>query len=187
MSTATATATLQDLIGYLDGLSGRASLDELLEMLSHTEIDAADLAEHVHFSADGYTRNLVSTGEWYDLLVLCWKPGQHSPIHDHAGSGCGVRVLHGVMTETEFAPDADGQAKEVGSRDLAAGTVSGCEDLDLHQVSNDQDDDLVTLHIYSPPLRSMGTYRRTTACLARDHSEAEFTTTSRKPSATRRW
>jgi cysteine dioxygenase len=163
MTATTATATMSDLIAYLDGLSERAPLDELLELLACVEVDPADLAEHVRFSAQRYTRNLVRSGPWYDLLVLCWKNGQRSPIHDHAGSSCAVRVLRGVMTETafEFAPHS--RVKAVGSRDLAAGEVCGGQDLDLHQVSNlqDGDADLVTLHVYSPPLRWMRTYSLT--------------------------
>jgi cysteine dioxygenase len=159
----TATATLADLIAYLDGLSERAPLDDLLDVLAHAEVDPVDLAQHVRFSPQGYTRNLVRAGPWYNLLVLCWKNGQRSPIHDHHGSSCGVRVLRGVLTETrfEFAPQC--RVKAVASRDLAAGSVCGSSDLDVHQVSNlqDGDDDLVTLHVYSPPLYLMGTYSLT--------------------------
>jgi cysteine dioxygenase len=40
------------------------------------------------------------------------------------------------------------------------GSVCASEDDNLHQISNlqDGDADLVTLHIYSPPLLHMGTY-----------------------------
>ena len=41
-----------------------------------------------------------------------------------------------------------------------AGGICATEDADIHQVSNLADDggDLVTLHVYSPPLLNMGTY-----------------------------
>ena len=177
MTATTATATLFDLIAYLDGLSGRAPLDELLELLAHTEVDVADLAENVRFSAQGYTRNLVRAERWYNLLVLCWKNGQRSPIHDHAGSTCGVRVLRGVLTETSFVFVSHGRVKAVGSRDLTAGEVCGSADLDLHQVSNlqDGDADLVTLHVYSPPLRRMGTYSLTDDTRGQEPMFIEYT------------
>jgi cysteine dioxygenase len=163
MTATTGAPRLSDLIAYLDALSGRAPLDELVELLAQTAIDHAELAPHVRFSTQGYARNLVRTGPWYDLLVLCWKNGQRSPIHDHAGSSCAVRVLRGVLTETAFAFAPHGRVKAVGSRDLAAGAVCGGQDFDVHQVSNLQDGDaeLVTLHVYSPPLRRMGTYSLT--------------------------
>jgi cysteine dioxygenase len=135
----------------------------LLELLQSLEIEPAELDEHVRFSARTYARNLVRQGPWYNLLVLCWKNGQRSPIHDHAGSSCAVRVLRGVLTETAFVFAPHGRVKAVGSRDLTAGAVCGGQDLDVHQVSNlqDGDADLVTLHVYSPPLRLMGTYSLT--------------------------
>jgi cysteine dioxygenase len=152
--------TLDELFAYLDGLEERAALPVLVAELADLAMGAKDFQEHIHFSDRQYARNLVRKGPWYHLLVLCWKNGQRSPIHDHTGSSCGVRVLRGVMTETTFAFAPNGHIKAIGSRDLAAGGVCGSQDDDVHQVSNLQlgNADLVTLHVYSPPLLSMGTY-----------------------------
>jgi cysteine dioxygenase len=153
-------ARLEPLFRYLDGLQGRAQLTELSELLTRLEITCDDVADFIRFSDRGYLRNLVRAGPWYHVLVLCWKNGQRSPIHDHAGSSCGVRVLRGTMTESKFVFTPNGHVKAVGSRELAAGGIAGSEDSDLHQVSNLQEGgaDLVTLHVYSPPLLRMGTY-----------------------------
>jgi cysteine dioxygenase len=152
--------TLDDLIAFLDGLDERAPLAELIAELSELHVDCEALHKYVQFSEEHYARNLVREGPWYHLLVMCWKNGQRSPIHDHAGSTCGVRVLRGVLTETTFAFAPNGHVKAVGSRDLAEGHVCGTQDDDLHQISNLQagEADLVTLHVYTPPLRVMGTY-----------------------------
>lgn len=152
--------TLDALVAFLDGLQERAGLGELAMELSELDIDCGAVREHLHFSEKAYARNLVCKGKWYHLLVLCWKNGQRSPIHDHAGSSCGVRVLRGVLTETTFAFVPNGHVKAIGSRELAEGGVCASQDSDLHQVSNlqDGDADLVTLHVYSPPLLWMGTY-----------------------------
>jgi len=152
--------TLDALVRYLDGLTGRAPLAELVSRLAGLEVTCADVADFVRFTDRGYARNLVRAGPWYYLLVLCWRNGQRSPIHDHAGSSCGVRVLRGTLTETRFELAANGHVKAVASRDLPAGSVLGSADGDLHQVSNLQPGtaDLVTLHVYSPPLVRMGTY-----------------------------
>jgi cysteine dioxygenase len=154
------TKTLTDLIAFLDSLEERSPLQQLVAELKELRVGCDELREHVRFSDQQYARNLVRKGPWYHLLVLCWKNGQRSPIHDHAGSTCGVRVLRGVMTETTFAFTPNGHVKAVRSRDLAEGEVCGTQDDDLHQVSNLQagDADLVTLHVYTPPLVVMGTY-----------------------------
>jgi cysteine dioxygenase len=154
---------VEALFRYLDGLTGRAPLAELTARLAEYEIDCDDVADFIQFSERGYARNLIRAGDWYQALALCWKNGQRSPIHDHAGSSCGIRVLRGTLTETlfDFAPNRHIKARF--SREALAGSVLGSEDMDIHQVSNLQagDADLVTLHVYTPPLRVMGTYSLT--------------------------
>jgi cysteine dioxygenase len=152
--------TLNEFIHYLDNLEEQASMPELLQELAEIELDWRQLTPYVLYSRETYRRNLIKAGRWYNLLVLCWKNGQRSPIHDHVGSNCAVRVLEGTMTETlfEFAPN--GHVKATFSRDVRAGDVVGSMDADMHQVSNLQAEgaNLVTLHAYSPPLLMMGTY-----------------------------
>ena len=52
----------------------------------------------------------------------------------------------------------------------------GSQDTDMHQVSNLQagSADLVTLHIYSPPLLWMGTYSMTDASRGQEPMFLEF-------------
>jgi cysteine dioxygenase len=168
--------TLEPLFRYLDGLSGRASLAGLADAVRPLAVDCAELREFIRFSGQGYTRNLVRAGAWYHVLVLCWRNGQRSPIHDHAGSSCCVRVLRGTLTETRFDFAPNGHVKAVGSRDFPPGSVIGSEDFDLHQVSNLQPGtaDLVTLHVYSPPLLRMGTYSLTDASRGQELMFVEF-------------
>lgn len=169
-------STFHDLCAYLDQLTGRALLDQLIAELARTEVCCADVQEFVRFSNRGYTRNLIRSGPWYHLLALCWKNGQRSPIHDHTGSNCAVRVLRGSATETifEFAPN--GHVWATGSRHHRPGAVLGSHDSDLHQISNLQPDgaDLVTLHIYSPPLLWMGTYSLTDTSRGQEPMLVEF-------------
>jgi len=154
------TDDLQAMYRYLDTLTARPDLSRLLEELSLFEIDLTDLSEHVHFAEHAYKRNLVRSAPNYHAWVLCWKNGQRSPIHDHSGSTCVVRVLRGTLTETLFEMAPNGHVKASFSRDIAEGSVIGSEDADIHQVSNLQADDadLVTLHVYTPPLTRMNTF-----------------------------
>src|SRR4051794_33765345 len=94
--------SLDDLIRYLDALQQRAPLPELLEQLRPLQVEPQELTQHIRFSDQTYRRNLIRASDHYNLWVLCWRNGQRSPIHDHRGSSCGVRVLRGTMTETLF-------------------------------------------------------------------------------------
>ena len=156
---------LDDFLTWMDGFTERVPLKEMRARLENLDIDLDDVREYVRFSKDRYQRNLLHAGEGYHALILCWRNGQRSPIHDHRGSSCGVRVLAGVATETLFKRNAKGLVFPVSSRELPTHGVCGSQDSDIHQVSNlaDGDADLVTLHIYSPPLMVMGTYSLTEA------------------------
>src|SRR5690242_16450662 len=94
--------TLERLFHYLDGLAERPPLAELTAQVAALDIDCEDVAAALRFSQQHYMRNLLRGGTWYYVLVLCWRNGQRSPIHDHAGSACCVRVLRGTLTETVF-------------------------------------------------------------------------------------
>jgi cysteine dioxygenase len=167
---------LESLFAYLDGLESRAPLKQLIGVMTDLEVECDELAPFIHFSERGYARNLVRGGPWYNALVLCWKNGQRSPIHDHKGSSCGVRVLRGTLTETLFELTPNGHVKATFSRDLRPGDVIGSEDADIHQISNLQpgDADLVTLHVYSPPLLWMGTYSLTDRTRGQEAMFIEF-------------
>lgn len=141
----------------LDRFDGPLPLDLIEDWLDRTTLTADQLAHFLIFRAERYVRNLVHAGPSYQALALCWRNGQRSPIHNHRGSACGVKVLRGTATETAFTRAPNGMVMATGSRDLPTGYRCGSYDEDIHQVSNLQGGgaDLVTLHIYSPPLLRM--------------------------------
>ena len=63
-----------------------------------------DLVDNrVAFAGDTYARNLVCRTPFFELLVLCWRPGQESTIHDHAGALNAIRVFSGELTSRTFS------------------------------------------------------------------------------------
>src|SRR5262245_34690168 len=152
--------SLKDFFTYLDALESRASLTDLTARLSRLEFARAEITPFIRYSSSSYSRNLVRSGPFYSFLVLCWKNGQRSPIHDHKGSSCAVRIVEGVASETLFELAPNGHIRPTISRDVNAGATIGSQDTDIHQISNLQagGKNLITIHIYSPALMVMGTY-----------------------------
>jgi len=157
MSTVPLPPRLQPLVAYLDGLDARAPIERVRTLLEVSAVILNDVREFVVFTSSHYRRNLVSIGPWHEILVICWQSGQRRPIHNHAASTGGLKVLGGVCTETIFDHSPCGHVVALSSQHLRASYVCASQDADTHQVSNFQTEDqnLVTLHIYSPPLRSM--------------------------------
>jgi cysteine dioxygenase len=152
--------TLSELLAELDRRSGRISVLALVRLLQRASIEYDDVRRFVRFQPERYLRNLMHQGPASQALVLCWRNGQRSPIHDHRGSSCAVKVMQGVATETVFDRAPNGMVYPVSTRTLERGSICASEDADIHQLSNLQAEgkDLVTLHLYSPPLLVMNMY-----------------------------
>lgn len=167
-----------DFFADLTGYSERIPLEVLRHWLTKTTITYQDVQPFLRFHPGHYVRNLMFAGPAFQALVLCWRNGQRSPIHDHQGSSCAVKVLRGTAFETIFAHAANGMIYPTTTRPLEEGLITASEDADIHQMSNLQPDraDLVTLHLYSPPLLFMNTYSLLDASVARfvDPINVEF-------------
>jgi len=137
-----------------------------------------DWRKYAVLEKDTYTRNLVNAGNGkFNLMVVYWdKNNPRSPIHDHSGSHCFVKVLDGYMREvregqytsiwlsnnffsqTRFFWPRDHQAED-GSlivekqTDFVRNEVSYmCDKLGLHRMENaSMTQQMATLHLYSPP------------------------------------
>ena len=152
--------SLSQLIGELNSFDEAIELSELQSRLRRLKNDLREFLPFTRFEEGSYQRNLVGKSEHFEALLLCFEAGQRTPIHDHAGSACGVKVIQGVGTETVFEQTEDGWLFATGSTELPACGVVGSEDMDIHQLSNLQPAGkrLMTLHIYSPPLGEVGNY-----------------------------
>ncbi len=94
--------------------SARSNIQLALgSVLRDLGITVDDVADFVNFEDDQYARNLTRAGEHYNALLLCWRSGQRTPIHNHPGAVGGVRVMQGTVTETlcEFTPRGADLAK----------------------------------------------------------------------------
>lgn len=152
---------LNEFFAELDGFDGRVPLEDVRSLMERLDVTAGDLGGAVSFGDSSYRRNLVRRTPDYEALVLCWKPGQRSPIHDHAQSTCGVRVIEGVATETRFEHDAEGRLRAAGTEEFFEGSAAGSQDADIHEIANEGESNLITLHVYSPSIGTMKTYART--------------------------
>jgi cysteine dioxygenase len=151
---------LAGLIGYLDGVTGRVDLGVLSRMLRELTVTRADLEPACCFGVKGYKRNTISESPHYELLALCWRSGHCTPIHDHRGVSCAFKVIEGTGTEIRFRVTDSGLVCPAAVNPMPPGYLCAADDADIHQVANMQAPglDLVTLHIYSPPIRKMSTY-----------------------------
>lgn len=163
--TATSTLSLAQVRDELLALPQPFQRGAVQDVVERLEPAPGELALYLNFSSSGYTRTQFYGGPLYEILVLCWRAGQASPIHDHAASICSMAVVHGTCSSEVFhlkgygqgeAPQAGETAKLelAGSASCGAGQVLTVEGRDIHRISNrdESGEDLVTVHFYLPPI-----------------------------------
>ena len=149
---------LSGLVDWLDIIDRRPGLSELDVQLKNMEVNLDALRECIGYTDNGYQRNVIKRTEFYELVAICWTPGQDTPIHDHVGSDCAFLIADGVSTETIYKLNDEGLAYPVEVRTYQPGEVCAAEEPDIHRVSNDSDSELINVHVYTPPLHAYSLY-----------------------------
>jgi predicted metal-dependent enzyme (double-stranded beta helix superfamily) len=139
------------------------TLPMLHELTGNLDVRDDLIRDHIYFSSGSYTRNLVCRTPRFDMLVLCWRPGHVTTIHDHCGSLNATRVVHGTLTSRLFRPAGrptpDRCLVELSQEEhLSPGGFSLVDRDEIHQLANTSTEDLVTLHVYAKPLRDILVY-----------------------------
>ena len=106
---------------------------------------STDWKKWSNYSNKSYKRNLVYRDNEIEILLLCWKPEQETPIHDHAENGCIVKILEGKLTETIYMKE------EQDIHEIEKGEITYLDNsIGIHKIKNNNVCS-VSLHIYSPP------------------------------------
>jgi cysteine dioxygenase len=169
--------TLPDLVARLVELPEREiSVDAVTERLADGELDLGSVEPYVTFRDDRYTRQLVHRDELFDVIVLCWRPGQTTPVHNHSGQLGWVRLVRGAIREQRWSHPDGGTLPDLTCLDIdddgvghgvelvpvgedlvtTPGTVVSVDrERAIHRLGHPGADtcaeSTVTLHVYSRP------------------------------------
>ena len=80
-----------------------------------------------------------------------WAPGQHVGMHDHGGAAGAYVVVSGELREV--LPE-----RRRSIVDLSSGSTGVVDRAQLHDVGNVSDAPALSVHVYSPPLKTMTFY-----------------------------
>jgi uncharacterized NAD(P)/FAD-binding protein YdhS len=146
---------LGELTRNLDAMGARLSPLDIVSAVEKTPLTPADVAKFVRPSLQSYNRAPVVVREHYEMLILTWRPGQGSAPHEHSGSVCVVRVVQGQAAEGNYSIASDGYVDLEYEELVRSGEITSLHDAGVHVIRNASTDNetLVTLHVYSPPLR----------------------------------
>jgi cysteine dioxygenase len=152
--------SIGELAEAIQRLDSVPSLDQIKHWFSCLQLRQRDYERYRLFAQRKYARNLVTRSEFAELLLLCWRPGQRTPIHDHGGSVGVIVVCEGLLTETMYDYLPGGRVRPHNTYKWGPGSITGADVPDIHQLLNLQPAgrELVTLHCYAPPLSVLNTY-----------------------------
>jgi hypothetical protein len=103
------------------------------------------------------------------VWLLSWLLEQGTPLHDHGTSAGAFTVVRGALTERVVAAGRSGVTES--SSELTAGRVRHFGPHYVHQVTNTQAEPAISVHVYTPGLSWMNTYRIDGAALVRTGTE----------------
>ncbi|WP_298769592.1 cysteine dioxygenase family protein [uncultured Shewanella sp.] len=149
-----------ELIQQVQLFTKPLSLAAIRFILENVMLDDEEVRALASFERNQYCRKRLFHNAHCEILILSWLNGQRSKIHDHLQTACGVKVLLGQATETQFKRAANGQVYATESVLYDKNHTSVSLNNDIHQISNLQanNEPLITLHLYSPPLQHFHLY-----------------------------
>jgi len=122
---------------------------EITEFFQTTSIPLSQVNPYLFFSPLKYTRHLIYRSADFELLYMCWSPGQKSPVHGHEGEKCWFRVEQGELQIVNYSLSDTNVPSKMSISKASTGYVDG--PADIHLVENHSTERAISLHLYARP------------------------------------
>ena len=147
--------SVKDLLGCMSQLNK----DQFNSCINAVDLSDCDFEPYSTWSDACYTRNCLYCDERYEVILICWEPGQQTPIHDHGGEECWVKIISGTIKETIYKPDATDTPVAISTNIAEPGHTSYMIDfMGCHRLENDSNQRAMSLHIYAKPIAQCNIY-----------------------------
>ncbi len=174
--------TVEDLVANLVALKRDPITSDIVsKCLDGSPVRLAALKDYIWWRDEFYTRNLIYRDELFEVMTICWKPGQKTPIHTHNGQLGWMTVPQGEVVVENYHHERCNAAENqnVVNIDCLGGATEihlervgslQCNDSSgvalvsklqsIHRIVNNEgsDEGCVSLHIYSKPFDSCITF-----------------------------
>lgn len=141
-----------DCIASLVEALNNADLKQFPSILKNMNIDTSVFEDHATWDTQDYTRNCIERNDRYELLLLCWNPGNVTPIHSHGGQKCWVYQIAGELSEQRFINTENGPT-ETHRQVLKPHNLTYMDDrMGFHVLQNNSKERSMSLHVYAHPI-----------------------------------
>lgn len=81
---------------------GLITRDGVLDLCSNIRITDSSLAPYVFYDDAFYTRNLIYRDDLFEVMTICWRPGQKTAVHTHNGQLCWMIMQRGDLGVVDY-------------------------------------------------------------------------------------
>jgi cysteine dioxygenase len=116
-----------------------------------------------------YNRKLLYKNDEVELLVMNWSQLECAP-HDHGNSHGWIQVISGTSLNSVYEVKGSSLPKELFYQYHHKGQYFYAPKKAVHKMQASNHSDMVTLHLYSPPISGMIVYdlQKCAACVVSD-------------------
>ena len=156
---------IEQIKDILDKLNSPNEL-ELREALLALDINFNELKPLLQSAEDKpYYRKLLYQNDEVELLIMNWSGIECAP-HNHGHSYGWIQVVNGTAINTVYEVKENQMPEELFSQCQGEGRIFFAPKKGVHKMNSAEGTGLVTLHLYSPPIKEMMVYDLKT-CAAR--------------------
>ena len=141
--------SVENLVKALESLE-RFTPENVHEVVSECDIGVEDLEDWINYDypvSDSYGRKMVHDGGFFEVMVMCWRPGDYSAIHDHGKAEFGAVKIFGDVEHAIFKLE-DQKFTTISRERIKSGTTLKVTPSLIHQMGNPGENNFFTLHVY---------------------------------------
>lgn len=121
------------------------------KVIQNAKVDPEDLkpwADFDHPVSDSYGRKLVYKGDNFEIMIMSWRPGDFSAIHDHGSTQWGAVQIFGPAEHATFRV-LDDRISTLARWIVNPRDVIGVSHSLVHQMGNPTSDQFfLSMHVY---------------------------------------
>lgn len=158
--------SISQLLKALTGSSDQSEFGAILSNYSHwvqsqqLTIDRApDLTPFLRWDTKHYTRTCITRNPRFELLVICYLPGQSTSIHDYDSEKAWVVPLFGDLALERFSLNRENTLVHSGTEELRSGAMASLSGEDsIHRFYNPGPHRAASLNLYAKPMSRWRVY-----------------------------
>jgi len=136
-------------------------------ILARYAVPGHDLEPYYRWNTRHYTRTCIHRNDAFELLVICYEPGQRTSIHDFNSQTAWVHPVLGEVVEERFALEPNGTLRTSGEVHLQAGDMDRFSNgTSIHRFTNRGPGRAVTLNLYAKPMSQWRVYDERTGTIS---------------------